>query len=145
MAARAALLAALALTAGGAWPDSTTRGVGLFSFGHLDSTSGEVIYRQICQGCHMSDGRGASGAGHYPALAKDPALLSAQFMALTLIEGRRNMPAFGGIASEGFTYVVPTLDDEQIAAVTNYVRTHFGNHFKGTISAADVKALRRPR
>ena len=91
----------------------------------------------------MPDGRGASGAGHYPALAGDRALMSPQFMALTLIEGRRNMPAFGGISQEGFSYIVPTLDDEQIAAVTNYVRSHLGNHFQGTITAADVKALRR--
>ncbi len=130
----------LLLAAGGARPDTT---MGMFSTGQLESTSGEVIYAQICQGCHMPDGRGATGAGHYPALAGDRALLSAQFMALTLIEGRRNMPAFGGVGQEGFNYIVPTLNDEQIAAVTNYVRTHFGNHFKGTISAADVKALRR--
>ena len=142
-AGRAALAAVLALAAGGARPDTTTS-AGIFGAGHLESTSGEVIYQQICQGCHMPDGRGASGAGHYPALAGDRALLSAQFMALTLIEGRRNMPAFGGISQEGFNYIVPTLDDEQIAAVTNYVRTHFGNHLKGTISAAEVKALRRP-
>jgi len=141
--ARAALATVLALAAGGARPDTTTA-AGMFGAGHLESTSGEVIYQQICQGCHMPDGRGASGAGHYPALAGDRALQSAQFMALTLIEGRRNMPAFGGISQEGFNYIVPTLDDEQIAAVTNYVRTHFGNHFKGTISAAEVKALRRP-
>jgi mono/diheme cytochrome c family protein len=141
--ARAALAAVLALAAGGARPDSSTS-AGIFGAGHIQSTSGELIYQQICQGCHMPDGRGASGAGHYPALAGDRALLSAQFMALTLIEGRRNMPAFGGISQEGFSYIVPTLDDEQIAAVTNYVRTHFGNHFKGTISAAEVKALRRP-
>jgi mono/diheme cytochrome c family protein len=142
-AARAAMAAALALAAGGARPDSTTS-AGLFGASHLESTSGEVIYRQICQGCHMPDARGASGAGHYPALAGDRALLSAQFMALTLIDGRRNMPAFGGKSQEGFTYIVPTLDDAQIAAVTNYVRSHFGNHFPGTISAAQVKALRRP-
>ena len=141
--ARAALAAVLALAAGGARPDSSMS-AGIFGAGHIQSTSGELIYQQICQGCHMPDGRGASGAGHYPALAGDRALLSAQFMALTLIEGQRNMPAFGGISQEGFNYIVPTLDDEQIAAVTNYVRTHFGNHFKGTISAAEVKALRRP-
>jgi mono/diheme cytochrome c family protein len=143
MAPRATLAAVLALAAGASRPDSTTS-AGIFGAGHVESTSGEVLYQQICQGCHMPDGRGASGAGHYPALAGDRALLSAQFMALTLIEGRRNMPAFGGISQEGFNYIVPTLDDAQIAAVTNYVRTHFGNHFKGTISAADVKALRRP-
>ncbi len=117
----------------------------MFRAAHLESTSGEVIYQQICQGCHMPDGHGASGAGHYPALAGDRALLSAPYMALTLIEGRRNMPAFGGKGQEGITYIVPTLDDEQIAAVTNYVRTHFGNRFKGTISAAEVKALRHPQ
>jgi len=144
-AARTAMAAALALAAGSARPDTTVGVVGMFGAGHLESTSGEVIYQQICQGCHMPDARGASGAGRYPALAGDRALQSAQFMALTLIEGRRNMPAFGGKSQEGFSYIVPTLDDEQIAAVTNYVRTHFGNHFKGTISAAQVKALRRPR
>jgi mono/diheme cytochrome c family protein len=143
-AARAALAAALALAAGGARPDTSIGVVGMFGAGHLESTSGEAIYLAICQGCHMPDGRGASGAGHYPALAGDRALLSAPYMALTLIEGRRNMPAFGGKTQEGITYIVPTLDDEQIAAVTNYVRTHFGNRFKGTISAAEVKALRRP-
>jgi len=108
------------------------------------ATAGADIYRQICQGCHMPDGRGAVGAGKYPALAGDRALLSARFMALTLLEGRRNMPAFGGTGQEGFFFITPTLDDEQIAAVINYVRTHFGNHFRGTISAAEVKALRRP-
>ncbi len=140
-AACVAMAVLLFLAAAGARPDTT---IGMFSAGHLESKSGEVIYTQICQGCHMPDGRGASGAGHYPALAGDRALSSAQFTALTLIEGRRNMPAFGGKSQEGFNYIVPTLDDEQIAAVTNYVRTHFGNQFKGTISAADVKALRRP-
>jgi mono/diheme cytochrome c family protein len=143
MTARAAMATVLALAAGDARPDTTTT-AGMFGAGHVDSTSGEVIYQQICQGCHMPDGRGASGAGHYPALAGDRALQSAQFMAFTLIEGRRNMPAFGGKSQEGFSYIVPTLDDAQIAAVTNYVRTHFGNQFKGTISAAEVKALRRP-
>jgi mono/diheme cytochrome c family protein len=141
--ASAAMAMVLALAAGDARPDTTTT-AGMFGAGHVESTSGEVLYQQICQGCHMPDGRGASGAGHYPALAGDRALQSAQFMAITLIDGRRNMPAFGGKSQEGFSYIVPTLDDAQIAAVTNYVRTHFGNQFKGTISAAQVKALRRP-
>jgi mono/diheme cytochrome c family protein len=41
-------------------------------------------------------------------------------------------------------FSVPTLTDEQIAAVINYVRSSFGNHFKGQISVAEVRALRRP-
>jgi mono/diheme cytochrome c family protein len=92
----------------------------------------------------MPDGKGAVGAGRYPALAGDAALASTQFMALTLLEGRRNMPAFGGTGDVGLFFSVPTLDDDQIAAVINYVRSSFGNHFQGRITAAEVKTLRRP-
>lgn len=119
-------------------------GVGMFSPSELKASSGAEIYQSICQGCHMPDGKGAIGAGHYPALAGDGSLVSAQFMAMTLLEGRRNMPAFGGTGNVDLFFVVPTLNDEQIAAVINYVRSSFGNHFKGRITAAEVKALRRP-
>jgi len=61
----------------------------------FDTTDGRQIYEHICQGCHMPNAGGAVGAGHYPALAGDPTLVSRQFMALTLLNGRRNMPAFG--------------------------------------------------
>jgi mono/diheme cytochrome c family protein len=107
------------------------------------TTSGQEIYEQICQGCHMPDAKGAIGAGKYPALAGDPALVSTHFMAVTLLEGRRNMPKFGGNGNLGPFFLSPTLNDEQIAAVINYVRSHFGNHFKGIITPGEVKALRR--
>jgi mono/diheme cytochrome c family protein len=119
-------------------------GVGMFSAGKLKTTSGAEVFEHICQGCHMPDGKGAVGAGRYPALAGDGALISTQFMAVTLLEGRRNMPAFGGTGNVGLFFAVPTLNDEQIAAVINYVRSSFGNHFKGRITPAEVKALRRP-
>ena len=32
---------------------------------------------------------------------------------------------------------------EQLAAVVNYVRTHFGNDYGDSVSADDVKAARR--
>ena len=79
-----------------------------------------------------------------PALAGDGSLASTEFMAMTLLEGRRNMPAFGGNGDMGLFFAVPTLNDDQIAAVINYVRSSFGNHFKGRITATVVKALRRP-
>jgi mono/diheme cytochrome c family protein len=119
-------------------------GVGMFGGAKLTTTSGAEVYAQICQGCHMPDGRGAVGAGRYPALAGDGSLASTQYMAMTLLQGRRNMPAFGGNGDVGLFFAVPTLTDDQIAAVINYVRSSFGNHFPGRITAAEVKALRRP-
>ena len=90
----------------------------------------------------MPDAMGAHGAGKYPALAKDPALTSSTYVALTLLAGRSNMPAFGIKHGAGAMFFSPTaLGYEQIAAVTNYVRTHFGNHYTDRIKAADVEAL----
>src|SRR5277367_1178484 len=61
----------------------------------LNTTDGRQIYEHVCQGCHMPDAGGAVGAGHYPSLANNPALASRQYMALRILMGRRNMPAFG--------------------------------------------------
>lgn len=138
-----ALFAALIVIAGGsASRGSHAEGVGMFGTTKLTTTSGAEIFRSICQGCHMPDAKGAVGAGRYPALAGDAALASKEFMIVTLLQGRRNMPAFGGNGDIGLFFTLPTLTDEQIAAVINYVRSNFGNDFKGTVTAAEVKADR---
>lgn len=118
--------------------------VGILNAATLDTTDGQKIYEEVCQGCHMSTARGAEGAGHYPALALDATLASKEYMALTLLAGRRNMPAFSPKHAIGFGGPPMTLTDEQIAAVINYVRSHFGNHYKDTITAAQVRALDQP-
>jgi mono/diheme cytochrome c family protein len=107
----------------------------------LNAMDGRQIYEHICQGCHMADGSGAVGAGHYPALAKDPTLVSRQHMALTILKGRRNMPAFGAKHAVAFGGPPVTLTEAQIAAVINYVRTNFGNHYSDSITAAEIVAL----
>lgn len=111
----------------------------------LAKASGEEIYRHVCQACHMADGRGAQGAGTYPALAENPRLASASFTAVTVLLGRRNMPHFApqhdlsGLEE----FAVMQLDDAQVAAVVNYVRSHFGNRYTDELTAADVAALHR--
>jgi mono/diheme cytochrome c family protein len=95
--------------------------------------SGEALYADICQGCHMPGGVGAVGAGTYPALAGNPKLAAAGYVLSLVINGRKGMPAFGGL-----------LTDQQVAAVVTYVRTHFGNEFSEEVTAADARAS-RPR
>jgi mono/diheme cytochrome c family protein len=107
----------------------------------VSTTDGRQIYEHICQGCHMADAGGAVGAGHYPALAKDLTLASRQYMALTILQGRRNMPAFGAKRAIGFGGPAVILNETQIAAVINYVRTHFGNQYTDSITASEVAAL----
>lgn len=92
---------------------------------------GEVLFRSICQGCHMPDAKGAVGAGKYPALAKNEKLEASGYPVFIVLNGLQGMPGFGMY-----------LDDEQVAAVVNYVRTHFGNDYKDKITSDDVKAVR---
>jgi len=98
----------------------------------FDSKDGEFLYHAICQGCHMSQGQGATGAGSYPALANDPRLGSPYYPMTLVLNGQKAMPAFGGM-----------LDDEQVAAVVNYVRTHFGNHYTDPATPEQVGSLRK--
>lgn len=110
--------------------------------GMLGTNDGAQIYSQICQGCHMPDGRGAVGAGRYPAFAGNPAIASAPYMVVTLLNGRRNMPSFAKPKPSGNFFPPVYLTDEQVAAVVNYVRSSFGNAYADKITAADVAKLK---
>lgn len=112
--------------------------------GKIAARDGKAIYEQVCQGCHMPDGRGAVGAGNYPALAGNPRTASAPYLAITILQGRRNMPSFGLDRSQELFVPQSWMDDEQVAAVVNYLRTNLGNNYPEPIRAADVQALRAP-
>ncbi len=73
-----------------------------------------------------------AGAG-VPALAANKKLENVGYP-ITMVEyGHGGMPWFNGM-----------LTDAQVAAVINYVRSHFGNDYKDTITAADVAASHGP-
>ncbi len=105
-----------------------------FYMGTYAQQTGEALFKGICQGCHMPNAQGAVGAGAYPALANNARLVAAIYPITVVLNGQRAMPDFGD-----------DLTDVQIANVLNYVRTHFGNHFKDTITPQNVAAARRPK
>jgi mono/diheme cytochrome c family protein len=108
----------------------TARSQEIFA-GKYPQQTGEDLFKNICQGCHMPDAKGAIGAGAYPALASNPRLAAAIYPVTVVLHGQRAMPPFG-----------ESLSDEQIAAVLNYVRTNFGNRYKDLITPAAVRARR---
>jgi mono/diheme cytochrome c family protein len=93
--------------------------------------SGEELFANVCQGCHMPDGKGAAGAGTYPSLAGNKNLEAGGYPVYIVVRGQRAMPPVGAMMS-----------DDQIAAVVNYLRTHFGNDYKDAVTAEDVKVVR---
>ena len=107
-------------------------------------SSGAEVYGTICQGCHMPNGQGAEGAGHYPKLAGNVNFVSWQFIALTVLNGRNGMPPFGLQGTDVRQLRTAQLSDAQIADVVNYVRTHFGNNYASKVTAKDVATLTHP-
>jgi mono/diheme cytochrome c family protein len=110
----------------------------------LGSLDGEQIYDHICQGCHMPGGQGAVGAGFYPKLAANKKFVSWAFVALTVLDGRNGMPPFGFPVGTGMNSGPAHLSDAQIAAVVNYVRSHFGNSYKTEVTAGQISGLPHP-
>jgi mono/diheme cytochrome c family protein len=94
--------------------------------------SGEQLFAGVCRGCHMSDGKGAVGAGTYPSLAGDRNLEASGYPVHVVVNGQRGMPPFGSMMS-----------NDQVAAVVNYLRTHFDNGYQDKVTADDVEAARR--
>ena len=94
--------------------------------------TGEQVYRQVCQACHMANGMGGVGAARIPALANNPRLMAPLYPIDMVIHGRGAMP-----------YFTDSLTPAQVAEVITYVRTHFGNHFADEVTAADAKAARQ--
>lgn len=89
---------------------------------------GEVIYREVCQACHMANARGAEGAGRIASLAGNENLAYPEYPIGVVTGGKGAMPWFRG-----------NLTDQQIADVIGYVRTHFGNRYKAPVTLAQVE------
>ncbi|MGC9271352.1 c-type cytochrome [Acidiphilium sp.] len=100
---------------------------------------GKTLYAQNCAACHQADGKGVADV--FPNLAGNQASWGGapdNVIGIVLggmIPWHANgpaMPAFGSI-----------LNDHQIAAVTNYVRTAWGNPGVPDATAAHVFNLRK--
>jgi mono/diheme cytochrome c family protein len=79
----------------------------------------------------MPDAHGATGAGAYPSLANDSNLGASGYPVHVVVRGQKAMPPVGALMS-----------DDQVAAVVNYLRTHFGNQYNDAVTAEDVKRIR---
>jgi mono/diheme cytochrome c family protein len=98
-----------------------------------------TLYLDHCAGCHQAGGRGMPGV--FPPLAGNGVVLAADPADVLKV-------VLGGIPAQGRYIPMPgfaaVLDDEQIAALSNYVRTSWGNAAAPNTTAAMVARLRAP-
>jgi|ERR1700761_3986517 mono/diheme cytochrome c family protein len=122
-----ALMTSVSLAA----PADNTPTVSLSAGYRFSETSGEELFSSVCQGCHMPDGHGAIGAGNYPSLAQDKNLEARGYPVYVVVRGQKAMPPVGAMMS-----------NDQVAAVVNYVRTHFGNAYPDPVTLDEVRQAR---
>ena len=128
-----ALLSAAALHADDA-PSLKSRHANLEGSSPFSTTDGEKLYTTICAACHMPDAAGGTGAGSYPALAKNDKLAASSYPVMMVMNGHGAMPSFRN-----------SMTDAQVAAVVGYVRTHFGNLYADPVPLDDVKQVREAK
>jgi len=119
-----------------ATPGANGKPVAVVAGAGAPAVDGSKVYSSVCAACHQPDAKGLPGV--FPALAgaalvneKDPLK-----MVDIVLGGYDALPNFGPMPPQG-----PNLNDEEIAAVINYVRSNFGNDAPPTY-AATVKAQR---
>jgi mono/diheme cytochrome c family protein len=90
------------------------------------STAGAMLYQQHCSVCHGSNGEGGVG----PSFVGNKDIANAPAMLHIVLFGKGAMPAWG-----------QQLTDQEIADITTFERTGWGNSF-GEITVAEVTQAR---
>lgn len=106
-----------------------------------DLAVGQKIYNQFCEACHQSNGLGASG--RFPPL-NDAYWVNEDKERLThiILNGMEGPIQVNGEFYDGLMPQHSFLNDDEIADVLTYIRTHFGNQ-AGAVTAEEIEYFRK--
>src|SRR5690606_8668570 len=106
--------------------------------GNSTLPDGASLFQANCAVCHQPDGRGLPGA--FPPLAGSPIVTdeNADTIIRIILEGYDARPEYATMQPFG-----DLLTDEEIAAIVNFERSHWGNNAP-PVTPEDVKKLRIP-
>lgn len=101
---------------------------------------GEVIYNNYCASCHKSDGSGIAGV--FPPLKATPQVLGDKRPLIKIVlKGLSGPLVIKGLKYDQQMPAFNFLSNKEIALVTSYVRTQFGNK-ASIISEMEVSKVR---
>jgi mono/diheme cytochrome c family protein len=103
-------------------PAVSTPTVARSSASAQELASGKALYEDNCSSCHQADGKGIKG--EVPALAGNTAVTASEpnDVIMAMLEGFAPQGLWGAMGS-----FASRLSNEQIADITNYVRTAWNN------------------
>jgi len=106
---------------------------------NLDMKSGKALYTAYCASCHGEDGKGAVGS--VPSLRKTEWVMDESKFLDVVLNGLTQEIEVGGVKYDQPMPAFNFLKDEEIAEITTYVRTSFGNTY-ANIAVTKVKDTR---
>lgn len=106
------------------------------------AANGATLYKNYCEACHKPDGKGVPAS--FPPLAGNPLVTGKPApLVQTILRGRtgdnKSKNSSYGEQMPAFNF----LKDEEIAAITTYIRNSWGNH-ADSIGAAAITKERQP-
>ncbi|HEY8047966.1 MAG TPA: c-type cytochrome [Ramlibacter sp.] len=103
---------------------------------------GEAIWQDNCAACHRMDGSGVPG--YFPPIAHDANVQQSDPTTLVhyVLAGTRKTPTDRAPTALGMPSFFWKLSDQQVAAVTTYVRNSWGNQ-GSPVKVDDVAKLRK--
>ena len=110
---------------------------------HVTGVDGAQLFVANCASCHNWTGQGVGGTAPlaYPSLIHNSAVGApdADNLAMVILHGINRQTKDADVMMPGFG---DELNDDQIAALTNYVTQQFGNP-RATVTAGDIAKLRQ--
>lgn len=107
-----------------------------------DSKPGASLYVDNCAACHRTDGVGYKRA--FPSLKGNPVVQTEDATSLIhiILTGSTTPAVKGAVSNLTMPSFGWRLDDQQVADVTNFIRTSWGNNAL-PVSASDVAKVRK--
>jgi cytochrome c oxidase cbb3-type subunit 2 len=109
--------------------------------GSAEATKGQTLFTATCASCHQATGEGLPGA--FPPLKGNPAVNDAdptQHIHV-ILHGLQGANVGGVVYASPMPPFGTTLSDADVANITNYERSSWGNH-GASVTAAQVAAER---
>lgn len=117
----------------------------MLASGKTQGNAGADVYLKECAICHAVDGTGVNRM--FPPMDANPVIVSDNATSLVnvIVNGGVLPPtnlAPSSVAMPAYGHSAHKLSDQEIADVTNFIRTAWSNQAHGNVSAAEVQKLR---
>lgn len=100
---------------------------------------GKTLYNTYCASCHKEDGKGIEG--NFPPLHQTEAVRNSERFLQSVFKGVNGKIEVNSVIYEGQMPAFNFLKDEEIQAITNYIRSNFGNQYS-EIGLEEIKVAR---